>query len=331
MTRASLFGFLTLTFLAFSACQAQPPATPAPATPAAPATAAPVNPARAKDEAAIRAAVQGFAAAFQAGDAKALTALFTDEAEYLDEGNPPIHGREALAKSYGEFFAKRKELKAAAKTESIRFLGPDTAIEEGTFTVTVKDTPPSESRYSALYVRQADKWYIALLKEWEDDTTNKATLEDLAWLIGTWESTGPEITAKTTYSWTANKSFIRAEFSITPKKAGEKATAGVQVIGVDPAVGRIRSWLFGSDGGIGEATWGWDGELWMIDSAGTLADGSSTSAINFLARSGTDGFTWRSVSRTQAGETLPDLPVVTVKRTAAGSAEAPVKLFQGAK
>lgn len=307
MTRLSLFGFLTLTLAAFSACLAQPPA----ATTAAPAS----NPARAKDEAAIRAAVQGFAVAFQTGDAKALAALFTDEGEYLDEGSKPIHGRDALAKQYSEFFAKRKELTATAKTDSIRFLGPDTAIEEGTFTVALKDTPRNSNRYSALYVRQGDKWLIALLKEWQDETTSQAKLEDLAWLIGTWESAGVDSNAKTTYSWAANKTYILSEFTITPKKDGEKPISGMQIIGVDPAVGRIRSWLFGSDGGIGEATWAWDGERWMIDSAGTLADGSSTSAMNFLARSGSDAFTWRSVSRVHAGVSLPDVPAVTVKRT----------------
>lgn len=318
MTRTVLFGFFTLTLTAFSACLAQPAATP-PTTPAAKTAPAP-NSARAKDDAAIRAAAQSFATAFQAGDAKALTALFTDEGEYQDEGSEPIHGREALAKQYSEFFAKRKELKAESKTDAIRFLGPDTAIEEGTFTVTVKDAPPNASRYSALYVRSGDKWLIALLKEWQDETTNRASLEDLAWLIGTWESTSPDATAKTTYTWTANKTFIRAEFSITPKKEGEKPSAGVQIIGVDPAVGRIRSWLFGSDGGIGEATWAWDGERWMIDSAGTLADGSSTGAINFLARAGSDTFTWRSVSRVHAGVSLPDLPAITVKRTTPAAA-----------
>jgi uncharacterized protein (TIGR02246 family) len=316
MTHPALFGFLALTLTAFSACWSQPAA----AVPSAAKAPSAVNSARAKDDAAIRAAAQSFATAFQAGDAAALTALFTDEGEYHDEGSEPIHGRAALAKQYGEFFAKRKELTATSKTEAVRFLGPDTAIEEGTFTVTGKDAPPNSSRYSALYVRTGDKWLIALLKEWQDQTTNRASLEDLAWLIGTWESTSADVTAKTTYSWAANKTFIRADFSVTPKKDGEKPSAGVQIIGVDPAVGRIRSWLFGSDGGIGEATWAWDGERWMIDSAGTMADGTSTGAINFLARAAGDTFTWRSVSRVHGGATLPDLPAITVKRTTPAAA-----------
>ncbi len=309
MQRMIAAGFCLHTILFISSAFAQ--SAPAP-TPSA-------NPARAKDEAAIRAAVQSFAAAFQAGDAQALSALFTDEAEYLDEGSKPLHGRAALAKQYGEFFANRKELTATAKTDAIRFLGPDTAIEEGTFTVKAKDAPASASRYSALYVRSGEKWLIALLKEWPD-VAAAAKLEDLAWLIGTWESAGTDSIARTTYTWAANKTYILSEFTVTPKNASEKPVAGVQVIGVDPAVRRIRGWLFGSDGGIGESTWTWDGERWVIESVGTLPDGTASAAVNFLTRSGNEAFTWRSVSRTQGGVSLPDLPAVSVKRlTTTGS------------
>ncbi len=279
------------------------------------------NVARAKDEEAVKAAAQQLAKAFESGNEKALTALFTEEAEYIDEDSDPVQGREALAKAYKALFADRKEVKAEAKTEKVRFLGSDTAIEEGSFTVTAKDSAPVKSRYSALHVRQGGKWLIALLKEWEDDP-EEAKLDDLAWLIGTWETSGPEMTARTTYSWTANKAFIRADFTITHKKEGEKPSSGTQVIGVDPAVGHIRAWLFGSDGGIGESNWSWDGERWAIESIGTLADGEHTSALNFMARDGKDAFTWKSVERHMGGERLPDIATVTVKRVAEGNAAA---------
>jgi uncharacterized protein (TIGR02246 family) len=278
--------------------------------------------ARAKDEEAVKAAAQQLAKAFESGNEKALTALFTEEAEYVDEDSDPVQGREALAKAYKDLFADRKEVKAQAKTEKIRFLGKDTAIEEGTFTVTAKDSSPNKSRYSALHVRQEGKWLIALLKEWADDEEEQPKLEDLSWLIGTWETAGPEMTARTTYSWTANKAFIRADFTITSKKEGEKPTSGTQVIGVDPAVGQIRAWLFGSDGGIGESTWSRDGQRWTIESIGTLADGEHTSAVNFMAQEGKDAFTWKSVERHLAGERLPDIATVTVKRVADANAAA---------
>ncbi|HZL90881.1 MAG TPA: SgcJ/EcaC family oxidoreductase [Pirellulaceae bacterium] len=278
--------------------------------------------ARPEDEQAIKAASQAFAKAFETGDDKAVTALLTEGAEYIDEDGEPVRGREALAKAYGELFANRKQLQAESKTNAIRFLGADTAIEEGTFTVTTKDSSPNSSRFSTLYVRENGKWLIALLKEWQDDTTEKPSLKDLEWLIGTWESASDEVTARTTYSWTASKAFLRADYTITLKKGGDPSS-GVQVIGVDPAVGNIRAWLFASDGGIGESTWIWEGDRWMIESVGTLADGTSTSAVNFLTRSGDDAFTWRSVQRIDAGEQQPDIAAVTVKRVAAAGGASP--------
>src|SRR4029079_16788034 len=103
---------------------------------------------------------------------------------------------------------------------------------------------------------------------------DRANINDLAWLIGTWESEGGELAAQTTYEWAANKKFIHARYTIKPKKAGEPAMSGTQVIGVDPASGNIRAWLFDSEGSIGESTWNFDGERSVIDSAGTLPDGS---------------------------------------------------------
>lgn len=276
--------------------------------------AAPAEVARPADEQAIKAASLAFAKAFETGDDKVVAAHFTEEAEYRDEDGEPVRGRALLAKAYQELFAKRKELHAESRTDAIRFLGSDTAVEEGTFTVTAPGSPPNVSRFSSLYVRQDGKWLVALLKEWGDDVTDRPSLQDLAWLIGTWESVGPEMTARTTYEWSANKAFIRAQYNITPKKEGEQPSSGVQVIGVDPAVGYIRAWLFASDGAIGESTWAWDGDRWMIESIGTLADGSHTSAVNFLSRSGNEAFTWRSVQRTLAGENQPDIGSVTVKR-----------------
>ncbi len=270
---------------------------------------------RPADEKAIREAVQAFARSFEKGDARAVGAFFTEEGEYIDEdGGDPVRGRAALEKAYAEFFAKRKELKAEAKTDAVRFLGKDTAIEEGTFTVRAKDGPPNASRYSALFVRQDGRWLIATLKEWGDEADDRAGLDGLAWLIGTWESEGDEVQARTTYAWAENKKFIRCTYTVTNKKDKAASGSGTQVIGVDPAVGVVRSWTFDSGGGIGEASWTFDGDRWVIESGGTLADGSETAATNFLTRDGDDAFTWRSVRRTLDGEKQPDLAAVKVKR-----------------
>jgi hypothetical protein len=221
-----------------------------------------------------------------------------------------------LAKAYEGFFAGRQQVTAETKTDKIRFLGADTAIEDGTFTVAAQGSRPNASRYSALYVREGGHWRIALLKEWSDEQANAARLDELAWLIGTWETDGGEVAARTIYSWSANKAFIRADYTITMKIDGGQTLSGTQVIGLDPAIGQIRAWLFASDGGIGESTWIWEDDRWLIESSGTLADGSSTSAVNILTRSGNDAFVWRSGQRTHNGEPEPDIAPVTVKRVA---------------
>jgi uncharacterized protein (TIGR02246 family) len=283
--------------------------------PAPPAGETPQRPA---DEAAIREASQALARAFEKGDAKAVAGAWTEEGEYSDDQGKKVRGRAALEKAYAEFFAKRPELKVESKTASVRFLGPDTAVEEGTFTVRSKNAPADASRYSALYTRQNGRWLIALLKEWGDEETTHASLGDLAWLIGSWETEGDGPRAQTTYEWAdPNKKFIRCRYTVAAGK-GVPGSSGTQVIGIDPASGQVRSWTFDSDGGIGEATWDWDNDHWAIDSDATLADGTRTTATNFLTPAGDGAFTWRSVERTLDGEKQPDIGPVKVRRAAAG-------------
>jgi uncharacterized protein (TIGR02246 family) len=269
---------------------------------------------RPADRAAVRELTRQFARAFEKGDAAAVAATFTESGEYSSEDGQPIHGRAALAKAYADFFAKRVDLKLESKSNKIRFVGQDTAVEEGTFTAKAKDQPTRASRYSALFVRQDGKWLIAMLKEWGDEATEEANINDIAWLIGTWESTGGDAAARTTYEWAPNKKFIIARYTITPKDG--KPMVGTQILGVDPSTGTIRSWTFDADGGIGEATWTWDDGRWAIDSDATLADGSDTTALNFLTKTGDNTFTWKSVKRTLEGDDLPDIGPITVKRVA---------------
>jgi uncharacterized protein (TIGR02246 family) len=274
-----------------------------------PAAAAP----RPADERAIRDAAQSLARAFEKGDATALASFFTEDGEYLDEGQEPVRGRAALAKAYGDFFAKRKELRVDLKTDNVRFLGRDTAVEEGTFTVYTKDSPPNSSRYSALYVRQDGRWLIALLKEWGDDKAKPDQLKHLAFLIGAWKSNGSEGEAKISYEWVENKKFIASKYTITNKKDLSQQS-GMQIIGVDPVLGRIRAWTFDSAGGLGESVWTFQDDRWVIDSQGTLPDGSETTAVNFLTPKNDNEFTWRSVRRTHEADKLPDIGPVSVKR-----------------
>ena len=162
--------------------------------------------------------------------------MLTSGAEYVGDDGKRLHGRADLTRAYAAFFAKRPALKVESRTTMIRFLSKDAAVEEGLFTVLAKNAPQSTCRFSTLYVRQDGRWKIAMLKEWNDETTVRPHLADLAWLIGSWEADGPEQKVVTTYQSAQNKKFIRCDFKITQKKDSKVISAGTQVIGVDPAV-----------------------------------------------------------------------------------------------
>jgi uncharacterized protein (TIGR02246 family) len=274
---------------------------------------------RPADEKAIREAAQALASAFEKGDAAAFANLWTAEGEYVDEGSEPVHGRDAIIKAYAEFFAKRTGAKATAKSDTVRFLGQDTAIEEGEFTVQAPGAPADSNRYSTLYVRQNGKWLVAMMKEWSDEPKG-ANIQDLAWLIGTWEAESPNGKVQSSYEWAIDEHYIICKYAASFNKSEKsKPRAGMQIIGIDPNTKQVRAWTFDADGGYGESFWTFDGDRWAIRSAGTIGDGSETSSLNFLTPSGKDAFTWRSVQRVHGDENMPDIGPIKVTRVKAGT------------
>jgi uncharacterized protein (TIGR02246 family) len=274
---------------------------------------APAKPdARAADRAAVRAAMKLFVDAFEAADARRLADHWTDQGEYLREGQGAIRGRDALRAAFTEMFARSPKLRAEVETESVRFLAQDNAIEEGFVTMRASASEPTiTARYSALFVREGGRWRIALLREWPGEES--ASLRDLAWLVGEWKSKGAQAAEIiTSYSWDENKKFLKVRFTI--KEKDRNALSGFQVLGKDPASGEIHAWTFEAEGGIGEAVWRRDGEHWTADSAGTLVDGRKLTATNVLWRINDDTFTWQSVNRMLDGVALADLPPVKVTR-----------------
>jgi uncharacterized protein (TIGR02246 family) len=265
---------------------------------------------RAADREALRQTLAEFARTFEKGDAKTVAAFWTEEGEYEDEDGEVTRGREALARAYQDYFKRNKAVKVEAKITSIRFLGRDTALEEGTFSVKAAAGEPIISRYTALQVREKGRWLIARMREWPPD--DAVSLKDLAWLIGTWRSTAGDRTVEVRYAWDDNKKFIHARFTV--KEKGKTVASGLQIIGQDPADGGIRSWVFEGEGGIGEGAWTREGDTWTVESTGTLSDGTRTTSVNVLCRLGADEFTWQSQKRTAGGEAGPDTAPVKVKR-----------------
>ena len=97
---------------------------------------APAPAARGEDEKAIKALLDAFTKGFDAGDAKAVAATYTETAVVIDEGGERIEGRAAVRDQYAAYFADHPGGKIAIQVDSLRFLGPETALEEGRATIT---------------------------------------------------------------------------------------------------------------------------------------------------------------------------------------------------
>lgn len=273
---------------------------------------APAGDARAADRAAIAESFQSLRTAFAAGDGQAVAAHWTSEGEYENDSGVSLKGNGAIATAFAAFFAKTPELKVESQPGHLQFVGKDTAVSEGKVGLQRGPAlPMMYARYTALIVREQGKWRLARLSE---TALNQASLQELSWLEGEWKSAaGEKAEVRTVYTWLPGRKFLRAQFTI--KETDQPlALAGQQIIGVQPSSGLLHSWTFEADGGVGDGVWERDGEHWVIQSTGTLSNGSELIQTNILRRISDDLFTWQSVYRTLDGEKLADLPPVKISR-----------------
>ncbi len=95
------------------------------------------------EESAIRAAVASYTAAFNRGDAAALAALWSPEAVYTNPiTGQQVVGRAEIEKQFSAIFAEAKGAKLEAATNSVQFISPNVAVEQGTAKVLRPDQPP---------------------------------------------------------------------------------------------------------------------------------------------------------------------------------------------
>jgi uncharacterized protein (TIGR02246 family) len=266
--------------------------------------------------AAVKKTAQAYAKAFNAGDAKALAALWTKDGEYVGPDGETIRGRAAIEAEYAEFFKKNPKASLEVQVDAVRVFGRHTAVEEGRLRRRLPgEAEPDVSRYSVLHVSEDDGWRMAAVREWVPDPQEMVSLKDVEWLLGSWVARSDEGELSITYAWDEDKAFLRGRYTV--KRGGKVESSGTQVIGKDPA-GGLRSWLFDSSGTYGESAWSRDENRWVIEAAGTLPDGSDMTAVNYLIPLGKNAFTWQSVERTAAGSSLPDTAPLKVSRVQAG-------------
>jgi uncharacterized protein (TIGR02246 family) len=311
---ATLGLFLTAACAALAAQIEKKQATPRPAQPVAD---------HAGDEKAIRDAGAAFVRAYNAGDARTIASLFTPDAEVIDEEGQAVQGQAAIAAHFAATFAAIPGETIEVDIDSIRFLGRDVAKEEGHARLVppraraepktkgkAEGSSPSHaphaSRYTVLYVRQDGRWLQSSVHEHPERAIRPhERLEPLAWLLGEWVDEGGSSVVSSRTRWSDDGNFLIRDFTLHIE--GQPAMAGTQRIGWDPLTKQIKSWVFDSEGGHGEALWSHDGSRWVVKASGVLADGRRATATQLYTVVNPHMVRWKSVDRTVGDQVEPDI------------------------
>lgn len=258
---------------------------------------------------------EGFIEAFQKGDAKAAAAFWTKDGDYSDQTGRHIQGRPAIEKAFQTFFSQHKGLKLRINSDSLRFVTPDVAIEDGTTEVISADGgPPTKARFTIVHVKKDGYWYLSSVRDSPySPPSNRDHFQGLEWALGDWSSdpAKPEVD-RLAFTFSEGDNWVLGSFSMT---AGGASVGQMTVwIGWDPAAKRIRSWSFDATGGFGEGTWTQDGKKWVIKSTSVHADGKKAATTYVLGYVDADTISLQAKDRTVDGKPIPDTKEIKLKR-----------------
>jgi uncharacterized protein (TIGR02246 family) len=124
------------------------------------------------DERIIRGMVENSIARLNKGDLTVFEDFWAEDADYVGVDGTMLHGRFQIR----EFFRKLMPSNApppqqAAKIEQIRFLTPELAISDGSWTITGardatgKEFPPIKGRGFEVFQKKQGRWWIVTTRE----------------------------------------------------------------------------------------------------------------------------------------------------------------------
>jgi uncharacterized protein (TIGR02246 family) len=294
-------------------------------------------------ETAIRANVDAFVKAYNAGDAKAVAALFTPEGQLINENDQTTQGRDAIEHAFAAVFTASPKGHVDVHVGSIRVFGSALAVETGTTSVVDKPgADPDVTHYTVVHMKSLDgKWQMAFARDTsvsQDENTASPSepvaaqgakeaaaapanatgsasyekLKPLAWMIGNWIDEGEESVVISSCKWSADRNFLLQNVEV--RREGRDALTIRQRIGWDPIARQIRAWVFDSNGGFGESYWRQSGHSWRAIKTGVGPDGVRSSSVDIMTPNGKDAYTWQSVDRVAGMQKLPPLEVKVVRK-----------------
>jgi len=266
---------------------------------------------------------------FNRHDTVAVASHWTEQGENLDlDSGETTAGREAVREVFAALFNQDADAAIDIDVQSIRQVRRDVAVVDGTSTVRFGDGARAGSRFSAVMVRQDGRWMLDSVRESArpDATSDERPLDQLAWLLGTWEDPRPGMAASTKCFWSAGRAFLIRTHAVSGLAAAGDSSASIpallpeaeaaerevtEIIGWDPDSQVIRSWVFTSAGRFAEGTWSRTNEGWRVRFEGRGADMGRVSEC-VLASRGPDAMAVSGARDGLAADLTPVCDVIRV-------------------
>jgi uncharacterized protein (TIGR02246 family) len=256
----------------------------------------------------VRETLKQFGEAYNKHDAAALGQLWAENAVYSDplEGLT-LTGREAIQEWYSQLFQEEPQTTLKAQIGELQIDGDSHARVRGTVEVSSGEGEPNCTSFLAELIKAEGKWLVASVEEDDPDP-----LSDLGWLVGDWQDEKGSPTIRSNVSWDTGGRFLVRKYSITQEEGTERT--GTQYIVWDPRLSEIRTWVFDSEGAVGEGRWQQKDDHWSIHWTATLVDGRQATATQALKPVDNDAFEVQWTDIDVDGEMRPSSGVVTVRR-----------------
>ncbi|MFM7034789.1 MAG: YybH family protein [Planctomycetia bacterium] len=254
----------------------------------------------------IEKASVAYAEAFNRRDYEALADQWTAGA-VLVEGGSRVAGRDAIVRSIRGWLEKHPKASMRIDVTGVEMIAESLARVAGTivFTRSTGETPVM-SPFTSLRVVDDGAWRLA---ESVVSPNHAAALDDLGWLLGSWQAHDPQsgMTMSATYEKAAGGRVILGRIRIEQKDG--RPVEAIEVIHADRAAGVIHVAVNDSTGAHAEGVIESDGTTLnrsLVGSPGDGADGGRAQWVQSIVPGGDGRFTMQSIERSLDGRPLPD-------------------------